>query len=51
MYFRGFGRICILETYKQLQNKEVKINGFKGKTEAEAAFARGLELYKAKYRV
>lgn len=32
-------------TYKKLQNKEVEVNGFKGKTEAEAAFAEGLELY------
>ncbi|MBI5126256.1 MAG: inorganic diphosphatase [Candidatus Taylorbacteria bacterium] len=33
-------------TYKKLQNKEVKVNGFKGKKEAEAAFARGKKLYK-----
>lgn len=36
-------------TYKQLQNKEVKINGFKGKAEAEAAFVRGCELYSQKF--
>jgi len=36
-------------TYKQLQNKEVEISGFKGKTEAEAAFARGCDLYRQKY--
>ncbi len=36
-------------TYKQLQNKKVEINGFKGKTEAEAAFARGCDLYRQKY--
>ncbi|MEK7650753.1 MAG: inorganic diphosphatase [Patescibacteria group bacterium] len=39
------------ETYKQLQGKEVKINGFKGKTEAEQAFARGCELYAQKFSV
>lgn len=36
-------------TYKQLQNKKVEISGFKGKTEAEAAFARGCDLYRQKY--
>lgn len=36
-------------TYKKLQNKEVKVNGFKGKTNAEAAFARGMELYQKKF--
>lgn len=35
-------------TYKKIQNKEVKINGFKGKTEAEAAFERGRKLYNEK---
>lgn len=35
-------------TYKKIQNKEVKINGFKGKKEAEEAFARGQKLYKEK---
>lgn len=33
-------------TYKKLQNKEVIINDFKGKKEAQAAFARGIEMYK-----
>ncbi|OHA20462.1 MAG: hypothetical protein A2836_02725 [Candidatus Taylorbacteria bacterium RIFCSPHIGHO2_01_FULL_45_63] len=33
-------------TYKKLQNKEVIVKGFKGKKEAEAAFERGLKLYK-----
>ncbi len=32
-------------TYKQLQNKEVTISGFDGKTEAEAAFEKGRKLY------
>lgn len=36
-------------TYKKLQNKEVKVNGFKGKREAEAAFEAGLKLYREKY--
>lgn len=36
-------------TYKKLQNKEVTVNGFKGKDEAEVAFEEGLELYKKKY--
>lgn len=35
-------------TYKKIQNKEVKINGFKGKTEAAAAFERGRKLYNEK---
>ncbi len=36
-------------TYKKLQDKEVKVEGFKGKQEAEAAFEEGLKLYKKKY--
>lgn len=36
-------------TYKKLQNKEVSVNGFKGKEEAEKAFERGCELYKQKF--
>jgi inorganic pyrophosphatase len=32
-------------TYKQLQNKEVVINGFEGKDVAQSAFARGVQLY------
>lgn len=35
-------------TYKKLQNKEVTVHGFKGKSDAEAAFARARELYGAK---
>ncbi len=35
-------------TYKKLQNKEVVINGFSGKDEAEKAFGRARELYKEK---
>ena len=36
-------------TYKQLQNKVVKVNGFKGKKEVEAAFKRGVQLYQDKF--
>ncbi len=36
-------------TYKNLQNKVVKVNGFKGKKEAEEAFVRGQQLYKEKF--
>ena len=36
-------------TYKKLQNKEVVINDFKGRKEAEKAFARGIKLYKDKH--
>ena len=35
-------------TYKQLQNKVVTVEDWQGKAEAEAAFARGIELYQAK---
>ena len=38
-------------TYKNLQNKEVKINGFDGKSNAALAFNEGVELYKNKYKV
>lgn len=33
-------------TYKKIQNKEVLVNGFKGKKEAQEAFARGIQMYK-----
>lgn len=33
-------------TYKKLQNKEVIVKDFKGKAEAEKAFARGVKMYK-----
>ncbi|MEK7504695.1 MAG: inorganic diphosphatase [Patescibacteria group bacterium] len=33
-------------TYKKLQNKEVVVKGFSGRTEAEAVFERGCQLYK-----
>ena len=36
-------------TYKKLQNKEVTVNGFKGKDEAQAAFVRGQTLYQEKF--
>lgn len=36
-------------TYKKLQNKEVKINGFASKKEAEKAFERGKTLYQEKF--
>ncbi|MFZ3020267.1 MAG: inorganic diphosphatase [Minisyncoccia bacterium] len=36
-------------TYKKLQHKEVLVNGFKGKAEAEAVFTEGSRLYKDKY--
>ncbi len=35
-------------TYKKLQNKEVVINGFEGRAEAEAAFERARKLYDEK---
>jgi inorganic pyrophosphatase len=35
-------------TYKQLQNKEVSVNGFEDKEVAEKAFEDGLKLYKEK---
>jgi inorganic pyrophosphatase len=33
-------------TYKKLQNKEVIIKDFAGKTKAEEAFAKGIQMYK-----
>lgn len=36
-------------TYKKLQNKEVKVLGFKNKKEAEAVFTKGVENYKVKF--
>jgi len=36
-------------TYKKLQNKEVVVNGFKGKKEAEKCFTLGIALYKEKF--
>ncbi len=36
-------------TYKKIQNKEVVINGFKGRVDAGTAFARAIELYTAKF--
>lgn len=36
-------------TYKNLQNKVVKINGFEGKGKAEEVFNKGLSLYTEKY--
>lgn len=38
-----------LETYKDLDEKVVEINGFEGKDSAVAAFERGQELYKEKF--
>jgi len=35
-------------TYKQLQNKEVKVTGFEGQAVAEQVFKQGVELYQAK---
>lgn len=35
-------------TYKQLQKKEVTIDGFEGKTSAETAFVRAREMYDTK---
>ncbi len=37
-------------TYKKIQNKTVDVTGFKGKTEARAAFERGLLLYREKFK-
>lgn len=36
-------------TYKKIQNKEVKVLGFKDKAEAQSVFTRGIELYKEKF--
>lgn len=38
-------------TYKKLQNKEVEVQGFQGKKEAQAAFEEGLELYAKQYKI
>lgn len=38
-------------TYKKLQNKEVEVKGFKGKSEAKAAFSEALELYAKEYKI
>jgi inorganic pyrophosphatase len=37
------------ETYKILQKKLVKVKSFAGKKEAQAAFEKGIKLYKEKY--
>lgn len=37
-------------TYKNLQNKEVVINGFEGKMAAEDAFEESVKLYSEKYK-
>lgn len=36
-------------TYKNLQHKEVKVTGFKGKNDSEKAFEEGIKLYTQKY--
>lgn len=36
-------------TYKKLQNKEVEVLGFKGKSEAVGAFIEGQKIYKQKF--
>lgn len=37
-------------TYKSIQGKQVQVNEFKGKKEAEDAFVEGLKIYKDKYQ-
>lgn len=37
------------ETYKQIQNKEVKVEKVEGADKAKEAFAKSLEIYKAKF--
>lgn len=37
-------------TYKKLQDKVVEVKGFAGKSQAEAAFDEGLQLYKDKFQ-
>jgi len=37
------------ETYKQIENKEVKISGIKGRKEAKEAVQKSVELYKSKF--
>lgn len=36
-------------TYKKLQNKEVRVEGFKGKEDAEKVFEEGLKLYQKEH--
>jgi inorganic pyrophosphatase len=36
-------------TYKKIQNKEVSVNGFRGKADALAAVERSIKLYNDKY--
>jgi inorganic pyrophosphatase len=36
-------------TYKKLQNKVVEVKGFKGQSEAKAAFTEGVALYQKKF--
>ena len=36
-------------TYKKIQDKDVHVNGFKGREEAEGAFEEGLKIYRDKY--
>lgn len=36
-------------TYKKLQNKEVAVQGFNGKKDAESAIERGIKLYAEKF--
>lgn len=36
-------------TYKKIQNKEVTVNGFEGRAQAEAAIKESVELYKQKF--
>jgi len=37
-------------TYKKLQDKEVKVTGFKGSKDAKDAFDRGIKLYNEKFQ-
>lgn len=37
------------ETYKQIENKEVKINGIKGSKEAKEAVQKSVEIYNSKF--
>jgi len=36
-------------TYKKIQDKDVHVDGFKGRQEAENAFEEGLKIYRDKY--
>ncbi len=38
------------ETYKQIENKEVKISGFEGKEAAKEAVEKAVELYKKEFK-